>query len=89
MDMKIEETKFWGVAPEPLCTRRNVDTFSSRAKNITHIQHCGHETFGWTQLYKNDSNFVVSYQTLSIGNPIPYFHLLDGMLDHLIHRCVP
>jgi hypothetical protein len=44
----------------------------------TILNSCGHETSGWPQLYNNDSDFVVSYQTLSIGKIVPDFHLQDG-----------
>jgi hypothetical protein len=55
----------------------------------TVLNSCGHETSGWPQLYNNDSDFVVSYQTLSTGKIVPDFHLQDGLLCHLSHLCVP
>jgi hypothetical protein len=55
----------------------------------TGLNFCGHETSGWLQLYNSDSDFVATYQTLSIGKPVPEFHLQDGLLFHLKHIYVP
>jgi hypothetical protein len=49
----------------------------------------GHETSGWPQLYNNDSDFVATYQTLSVGKQVPDFHLQDALLCYLGHLCVP
>jgi hypothetical protein len=55
----------------------------------TFLNYCGHETSEWSQLYNNESDFFVSYQTLSIGKTVSDFHLQDGLLRHLIHFRVP
>jgi len=49
----------------------------------------GHETSVWPRLYRNDFDFVISYQTLNAGKQVTNFHVQDGLLYHLSHICVP
>jgi hypothetical protein len=55
----------------------------------TIIKFCGHEMSRWPKLYTSDYDFVAPYQKLSIGKPIPYFNLQDGLLFRLRHLYVP
>jgi len=38
------------------------------------INSCGHDTSKWPQLYNKDSKST-TYDTLSVGKLVPYFHL--------------
>jgi hypothetical protein len=53
------------------------------------LDSCGHENFGWSQLYASDPDFASTYQVVSEGTPSANFHLQDGLLCHLGHLCVP
>jgi hypothetical protein len=55
----------------------------------TVLNSCGHETFGWPQLYNDDSDFSPTYHTLSAAKLVPNFHLQDGLQCHLSHLYVP
>ena len=49
----------------------------------------GHKTSGWPQLYENDPDLSLLYQSLFAGTPVVDFHLNKGFLCHLGHLCVP
>jgi hypothetical protein len=53
------------------------------------LDSCGHETFGWSQLYASDPDFATTYQALSECTLVENFHLQDGLMCHLGHLCVP
>jgi hypothetical protein len=55
----------------------------------TMLNSCGNETFDWPLLYKRDPDFGHTYMTLLEGNRVPKFHLLDALLCHSGHLCVP
>jgi len=50
---------------------------------------CGHETSELPQLYDNDLDFTVTYQTLSTGKQVLEFHLQDALFSYLDHIFVP
>jgi hypothetical protein len=39
--------------------------------------------YEWPQLYKQDSDFTMTYQLLGIGVNVTNFHIQDGLLFHL------
>jgi hypothetical protein len=53
------------------------------------LEYCGHETFGWPQLYETDPNFATTYQRLGANAVVDNLYLQDGLLYHLRHICVP
>jgi hypothetical protein len=53
------------------------------------LDSCGHETFGWPQLYETDLDFATTYQMLGANIVVNNFYLQDGLLCHLGHICVP
>jgi hypothetical protein len=53
------------------------------------LDSCGHETYGWPQLYETDPDFTTTYQMLGANAVVDNFHLQDGLLCHLGHICVP
>jgi hypothetical protein len=56
-------------------TNRIVD-FLSRPPVValtTVIDSCGHETFGWPQLYEIDPDFATTYQMLGANAVVNYF----------------
>ena len=53
------------------------------------LDSCGHETYGWSQLYANDPDFDTTYQVVSEGTSIANFHLQDHLSCHLDHLYVP
>jgi hypothetical protein len=53
------------------------------------INSYGHETSRCSQLYDNDPNFTITYQTLSVGKLVLEFYLLDELLCHLGHIYFP
>jgi hypothetical protein len=55
----------------------------------TVLDSCGHETYGWPQLYERDPDFATTYQMLGANIVIDNFYLHDGLLCHLGHICVP
>jgi hypothetical protein len=55
----------------------------------TVLEFCGHETFGWPQLYETDLDFATTYQMLGAKAVVDNFHLQDGLLCRLGHICVP
>jgi hypothetical protein len=55
----------------------------------TVLDSCGHETFGWPQLYETDPDFATTYQMLGANVVVDNFHLQDGLLCCLGHICVP
>jgi hypothetical protein len=72
-------------------TNRVVD-FLSRppvVKLTMVLDSCGHETFGWPQLYETDPDFTTTYQMLGANAVVTNFHLQDGLLCHLGHIYVP
>jgi hypothetical protein len=57
---------------------------------VTTVLHsCGHETYGWPQLYETDPYFTTTYQMLGANTVVDNFHLQDGLLCHMIHICIP
>jgi hypothetical protein len=55
----------------------------------TVLDSCGHETYGWPQLYETDSDFTTTYQMMGTNAIVDNFHLQDGLLCSLGHICVP
>jgi hypothetical protein len=55
----------------------------------TVLDSCGHETYGWPQLYETDPDFTTTYQMLGSNAVVDNFHLQDGLLCRLGHICVP
>jgi hypothetical protein len=53
------------------------------------LDSCGHETFGWPQLYETDPDFATTYQMLGANIVVDNFYLQDGLLCRLGHICVP
>jgi hypothetical protein len=53
------------------------------------LESCGHETYGWPQLYETNPDFATTYQMLGANVVVDNFHLQDGLLCHLGHICVP
>ena len=53
------------------------------------LESCGHETFGWPQLYETDLDFATTYQMLGVNAIVNNFHLQDGLLCCLGHICFP
>jgi hypothetical protein len=53
------------------------------------LESCGHETYGWPQLYETDSDFTIAYQMLGANAVVDNFHLQDDLLYRLVHICVP
>jgi len=49
----------------------------------------GHETVGWSHIYKSDLEFDNTYQTLLEGKKDLNFHLQDELLWNQGHLCVP
>ena len=49
----------------------------------------GHESFGWPQLYDNYPKFSIFCHMLGVSKTITKFQLLDGILCHPSHHCVP
>jgi hypothetical protein len=49
------------------------------------LESCGHETFGWPQLYETDPNFATTYPMLGENVVVNNFHLQDGLLCRLGH----
>jgi hypothetical protein len=39
------------------------------------LESCGHETFGWPQLYETDPDFTTTYQMLGAKEVVDNFHL--------------
>jgi hypothetical protein len=55
----------------------------------TVLESCGHETYGWPQLYETYPDFATTYQMLGANTIVDNFHLQDGLLCRLGHICVP
>jgi hypothetical protein len=55
----------------------------------TMLDSCGHETYGWPQLYETDPKFATTYQMLGANAFVSNFHLQDGMLCLLGHIYIP
>jgi hypothetical protein len=55
----------------------------------TVLDSCGHETYGWPQLYETDPDFTTTYQMLGANTVVSNFHLQDGILCCLGHIYVP
>jgi hypothetical protein len=55
----------------------------------TVLESCGHEIFGWPQLYQTDPDFATTYQMLGANAVVINFDLQDGLLCRLGHSCVP
>jgi hypothetical protein len=55
----------------------------------TVLDSCGHETYGWPQLYETDPDFATTYQMLGANGVVDNFHFQDGLLCRLGHICVP
>ena len=53
------------------------------------LNSCGHENFGWSQLYASDLDFATTDQAVSAGTLVTNFHLQDGLLCHVGHLYVP
>jgi hypothetical protein len=53
------------------------------------LESCGHETFGWPQLYEIDPEVSTTYQMLGANTVVNNFHLQDELLCRLGHICVP
>ena len=53
------------------------------------LNSCGHKTFEWLKLYKNDTDFSTTCHMLLDGNKVPYFHLQYALLFDLVHLRVP
>ena len=53
------------------------------------LDSCGHETFGWPQLYETDPDFSTTYQMLCANVVVDNFHLQDGLLCRLRHIYFP
>jgi hypothetical protein len=53
------------------------------------LDSCGHETFGWLEIYETDPDFTTTYQMLDANTFFDNFHLQDGLLCRLGHICVP
>ena len=75
-------------------TRRtnNADDFLRRLPVVALtmvLDSCGHETYGWPQLYETNPDFTTTYQMLGANTIVDNFHLQDGFLCHLGHICVP
>ena len=53
------------------------------------LDSCGHETFGWPQIYETDPDFTTTtYQMLGANEVVDNFHLQNGLLCHLGYMCV-
>jgi hypothetical protein len=74
-------------------TYKNSTSKSSIKKEVPTLSMvldtCGHETFGWPQLYEIDPNFTRTYQMLGENEIVDNFHIQDGLLCRLVHICVP
>jgi hypothetical protein len=55
----------------------------------TVLDSCGHETYGWPQLYDTNPDIATTYQMLRANEIVNNFHLQDGLLCHLVHIYVP
>jgi hypothetical protein len=57
---------------------------------LTTVLHSyGHEASEWPQLYQQQLDFATTYQVLSTGETVTNFHILEKILCHLGHLCVP
>jgi hypothetical protein len=72
-------------------TNRVIDCLSRPpdAELTTVLDSCGHETYGWPQLYDTNPDFATTYQMLGANAIVDNFHLQDGLLCCLGHICVP
>jgi hypothetical protein len=72
-------------------TNRVVDCLSRPTviELTTVLESCGHETYGWPQIYETDLDFATTYQMLGENIVVDNFHLQDGLLCHLFHIYVP
>jgi hypothetical protein len=55
----------------------------------TVLESCGHDTFGWPQIYEIDFEFSTTYQIMGANAVVDNFHLQDGLLCRLGHIFVP
>jgi hypothetical protein len=55
----------------------------------TVLDSCGHETYGWPNLYEVDPDFSTTYQMLGANKFVTNFHLQYGLLCHQVHLCIP
>jgi hypothetical protein len=53
------------------------------------LDSCGHETYGWPQLYETIPDFTTTYQMLGENAIVDNFHIQDGLLCRLGHIYVP
>jgi hypothetical protein len=54
----------------------------------TVLESCGHETYGWPQIYETESYFATTYQMLGANAIVANFHLRDRLLWRLGHICI-
>jgi hypothetical protein len=55
----------------------------------TVLESCGHEIFGWPQIYETNPEFSTTYQMLGANAVVDNFHIQDGLLCRLGHIYVP
>jgi hypothetical protein len=55
----------------------------------TVLDSCGHDKFGWPQIYEIDFEFSTTYQIMGANAVVDNFHLQDGLLCRLGHIFVP
>jgi hypothetical protein len=55
----------------------------------TLLHSCGHVASQWPQVYWKYPDFTTTYQLLGTGMNVTNFHILDILLFHLGHLCVP